>query len=334
MLFRRRRRLRAWIGWGLAVIVLGTILLRRGHTADPLPQPAVPGTFVLTTRAGGHDRTAHVKIPTGYRSDAMEKPPLILLLHGAGGSGPQMLEHYGWGTLADREKFIAVAPDGLPGTLRLPASFALNPRLWNSGQLKADSPRTKIDDTAYITQLLDELKIKIPYDERRVFVAGHSNGGGMTFRLAAELSERITAVATVAGQFAVEKPQPKRPVPMLYILGSVDPLMPLAGGESKLPWGKRTTPPVAEMLARWADATGRSKEPRTVSDKDGLRRLEYPSRTQGPPLDVLYVEGHGHHWPGAKPALPESMIGPITNKLDATAEIHKFFRACPPLPAK
>jgi polyhydroxybutyrate depolymerase len=156
----------------------------------------------------------------------------------------------------------------------------------------------------------------------------------MTFRLAAELSERFTAVGTVAGLMSLENPKPKKPLPTLYILGTKDPLMPLGGGEVKLPWGNRKNPPVAEPLAAWARALGCETEPRTISDKDGLKKVEYPSKGNGPTLTVLYIEGHGHHWPGAKPSLPENMIGPITGKLNATDTLWQFFQACAPGPDK
>ena len=203
-----------------------------------------------------------------------------------------------------------------------------------SGQLRAISPRAAIDDVAFIRQLLDELKTKVPYADSRVFCTGHSNGGGMTFRLATELSERFTAIGTVAGMMALENPKPKKPLPTLYILGTKDPLMPLNGGEVTLPWGSRKNPPVAEPLARWAEAIGCEKEPKTLSEKDGLKKVEYPSKAKGPALSAIYIEGHGHHWPGGQKTLPESMIGPITNKMNATDTLWEFFKTCSQVPTK
>jgi polyhydroxybutyrate depolymerase len=193
--------------------------------------------------------------------------------------------------------------------------------------LKPRSPRAAIDDVAYVDALLDELQKRVPYDDKRVFATGHSNGGGMTLRLGAELSERLVAIGTVAGLMAIEDPQPKKPLPTLYILGTKDPLMPIAGGEVKLPWGSRTNPPVAEPLAKWAEALGCEGGPQTISHEDGLKKVEYRSKTQGPTLTVLYLDGHGHHWPGSEGVLPEWLIGPITSKLDATDTIWEFFQS-------
>ena len=74
----------------------------------------------------------------------------------------------------------------------------------------------------------------------------------MTFRLGAELSDRFAALAPVASHCWITDPEAGRALPTLFIIGTEDQLVPLAGGESTLPWGRRTTPPVAETLSRWA----------------------------------------------------------------------------------
>jgi polyhydroxybutyrate depolymerase len=298
---------------------------RADQPTAALPSPLEPGRLTITIASGGFERVVHIQIPEGYKSDS--KSPLVLLLHGAGGNGLAMLDRDGWAAKADKEGFVAVAPDGIPIQPRSPASFRANPPLWNYGQLKDRTPRAAIDDVAFIRQLLDELKKKIPHDASRVFCSGHSNGGGMALRLAAELSQRFTAIGAVAGVLTLEVPKLKKPLPTLCILGTKDPLMPLAGGEIKMSWGSRQLPPVADSLALWAKALGCKTEPTIVSDQDGLKKVEYRSRSNGPTLSVIYIEGHGHHWPGGQRTLPESMVGPITKTLDATDTIWKFFQA-------
>jgi polyhydroxybutyrate depolymerase len=213
----------------------------------------------------------------------------------------------------------------------LEASPATNPRVWNSGQLNPRGPRAAIDDVAYTRQLLDELQQQVPYDPQRVFLAGHSNGSSMALKLAAELSERFVAVGSVAGLVAVENPQPKRPLPTLYILGTQDPLMPLEGGEVKLPWATRQNPPVRAGLEKWATSLGCETTPEVVSDKDEVKTVVYPNkRANGPTLTVLYLEGHGHQWPGAKIIRRNPGGGPVNTTLDATDTIWKFFQSQPP----
>jgi polyhydroxybutyrate depolymerase len=295
-------------------------------TTAALPSPASPGTHAFNVNSGGFRWTVQVHIPKGYNPES--KPALVLALHGAGGDGEIALKHDRWSEKADKAGFIVVAPTALPSRPRLSGNFLNNPQVWNSGQLSARSPRAAIDDVAFINQLLDELKEKVPYDENRIFAAGHSNGGGMTFRLAAEMSDRLTAVATVAGMMAVDNPKPKKPLPTLYILGTKDPLMPLEGGTVKLPWGNKENPPVADFLQKWASAIGCETEPKAISEIGGVKKVEYPSKSAGPTLTAIYLEGHGHHWPGAKALLPESRVGPMKSTLDATDVIWDFFEKC------
>ena len=290
-----------------------------------IPQPAIPGQYTLELESGGFLRSAEVRIPKGYSAD--NPPPLVLLFHGAGGDGQIALRKDGWAEKADAEGFVVVAPTGLPARPRLEANFATNPRVWNSGQLNPRGPRAAIDDVAYAKRLLDELQERAPYDRQRVFLAGHSNGGSMAMKLGAELSERFLAVGTVAGLIAVEAPQPKRPLPTLYILGTKDPLMPLEGGEVRLPWTTRQNPPVREGLEKWAASLGCKTSSETVSEKDGVRKVVYPSTSDGPTLTVLYLEGHGHQWPGAKVIRRSTAGGPVNTTLDATDTIWQFFKS-------
>ena len=120
-----------------------------------LPSPPQSGRFTLVIKSGAFDRVAHVHIPKGFKADS--KPPLVLVLHGAGGSGPYVLNKDGWAAKADQEGFVAVAPDGLPAFPRLPPASGTNPAIWNSGQLKPNSPRAAVDDVSYLKQLLDQL---------------------------------------------------------------------------------------------------------------------------------------------------------------------------------
>jgi polyhydroxybutyrate depolymerase len=199
--------------------------------------------------------------------------------------------------------------------------------MWHSGQLPDRSPRTKFDDVKFVTALLDDLVKRVPHDPKRVYLTGHSNGGGMCFRLAAEAPERFVALATVAGVMSQTAAKPKKKLPTLYIHGTKDPVLPADGGEVKLPWGTRQAPPIRTFLDDWATAIGCETELKLGDEKDGLRKGGYAKTAKDAAVyEVIFIVGHGHAYPGGKESgLPERVLGPNTKALDATPTIWKFF---------
>jgi polyhydroxybutyrate depolymerase len=223
------------------------------------------------------------------------------MLHGAGGSGEFAAEETGWSRLADREEFAVAYPEGLPVRSDKVPKFLTNPQEWTDG-----SRRGGADDVGFLSAVLDNVARRAVIDPRRIYLTGFSNGAGMAFRFAAERADRVAAVAPVAGHLWVD-PRPSRSVPTIYMVGDADPLVPLAGGTARTPWGKAANcPAVADTLERWGRAIG------------------------GPPgsarFRVRVIPGHGHHWPGGKALLGERLGGPASNAVDATAETWQFFR--------
>ena len=81
---------------------------------------------------------------------------------------------------AAKGKFIAVYPNSASN-------------LWDSG-----TGDTAVDLT-FISRLLDQLTSDFRIDQTRIFAAGLSSGAMMAYRLACQLSDRIVAIASVAG---------------------------------------------------------------------------------------------------------------------------------------
>src|SRR5262249_55073576 len=121
---------------------------------------------------------------------------------------------------ADKAGFIVVYPDGTG----VNKTFLF----WNAGGITAAAVKLP-NDVAFVDKLLDDLSKVVNVDTKRVYATGMSNGAMMAYRLAAELSERIAAVAPVAGTMAVPECKPKRPVPILHFHGTEDTLVPFKG---------------------------------------------------------------------------------------------------------
>ncbi|WP_169978023.1 alpha/beta hydrolase family esterase [Tautonia rosea] len=320
-----------WLG----VIVLAVLALAARRTESP--EAFANSTFprVDDAREGLHQGTIEVDghlwpfalhVPTDYEDDPQRQWPLVLALHGASGSGASFLDEAGWDELADREGVIIAAPSALPMRPNVSPGRAFNPRLWNTGQHPPDRPRSQIDDLAFFDALLVEVTRRWRIDPDRIYAAGHSNGGAMALRLAAERSEVFAAVASVAGLRYVEPPEDARGVSMLTIFGGADPILPTEGGLSILPWEVRRTPEILPELKRYAAQIGCPDVP-TVIEHDGpLHSFFYPPSPEGQTLGFIVLDRHGHAWPGGHAQLAEPLlIGPRNDLIDATAVIWKFF---------
>ena len=58
-------------------------------------------------------------------------------------------------------------------------------------------------------------------DPRRIYATGMSVGAMMCYRLAVDLSDRIAAIAPVAGTMPRDLPRPTRSVPVIDFHGNV-----------------------------------------------------------------------------------------------------------------
>lgn len=259
-------------------------------------------------------------VPAGY--EGAGPLPLVLALHGAGASARWMLAETGWAEKANTAGFFTAFPEATPTDPSRPGHFRTNPLFWNEGD-----GRPPVDDVAFIRALVEHLGSRYAVDRRRIYVTGFSNGATFTFRLANDLSTRLAAVAPVAGYCLVPDPQPERAVPTLYIVGTTDPLIPLAGGEVRTPWGETLRrPAVEDSLARWAKVLGCPPQPAGPPAEGGIQRIIYGPGRDGVELSAYLVEGLGHHWPGGAGRLAGPAWGPPSEKIRGTDTIWEFFQ--------
>jgi len=277
--------------------------------------------------AEGHTWTYHLHVPLQARSGGA---PLVVVFHGAGGNGKDYLTKNGWAALSEQKGFVVAAPDGLPALPRLPANFRINPRLWNSGQLNANSPRAKINDMVFVRALLDDVAQRTSVDKNRIYATGHSNGAGMTFKIGAGLSSLFAGIATVMGLNTSEGAHPTKALPTLMLIGTSDPLNPIEGGERQLPWGKSTVPRVSQGILAWSQSLNCTTPAVQELDDDQVTVERFIHCRDGATFTVWYLKGQGHAWPGGQASgLPESVMGPNVTHVNATALIWEFFSSLP-----
>ena len=300
-----------------------------------------PGDSEFQIQHSGRKRYYLVHVPPGGGSGS--QMPLVLAFHGGGGNPEEMRRHSGLDRVADREGFIAVFPAG---------SGRLSRKLltWNAGTCCGYARDQGIDDVGYVEVLLSDLARRTPIDRTRIYITGHSNGAMMAYRLAVEMSERIAAIAPVAGGMVVTSPNPRRPVPVLHIHSVDDPRALYEGGRGPpFPFTRARVfhPNIPETIHWWVQHNGCPPEPQVgeiLHGRPGTReashaaqRLVYGPCREGSEVLLLRLTGAGHGWPGGASFLPERLMGPGTFVIDASEEVWSFFRRfsrpdAPPLP--
>jgi polyhydroxybutyrate depolymerase len=288
-----------------------------------------PGDHLREVPSVGTRRDYLLHVPNSY--DAVTPFPVLVVLHGGGGSAAFASQVYGWPELSEREGCLAVFPEATPEDPTRPAAVRENPRIWNDGSTRSAVARRNVDDVGYLAAVLDDLQANFAIDAQRIFVTGFSNGASMTFRVGIELADRVAAIAPVSGHLCLQDPQPARPVSMLYIIGLADPLNPMNGGPVRSPWGAtRQKPPVMTSILTWVRLIGASERHEVLHQDNGVTRVRYGPGKSGCEVQLCTVAGQGHEWPGARRTLPRIISGPQTDKLNATQAVWDFFAGTSP----
>ncbi len=263
----------------------------------------------------GLTRTYTVHIPVMYDDPA----PLVIALHGGGGSAEKMVNLTDFNAVSDKKGFIVVYPNGVDNH-------------WNDGRdVDYRAHQEDVNDVKFISALIDHLSTELSIDETRIYVTGISNGAMMSCRLACELSEKIAAIAMVAGTMpeALVDCSPS-PVPVLIMNGTDDPLVRWEGGEIRV--GRQSLGVILsayDTVMYWVTVNGCSPSPEirwlpdSIEDGCFVRKEVY----KGEKGDVvLYaIEGGGHTWPGGPQYASKRLIGRTCYDINAADVIWQFF---------
>jgi polyhydroxybutyrate depolymerase len=309
--------------WAIVALVVGAADAR----ADALP------TVRVDSASGPRDALLFVPGP------ASSPRPLVVLLHGNGGSAAMLMGEGGerapfrqWLVLADRAKWLVAAPDGTV------SAGPTGTRGWNDCRGDTVTNPT-VDDVAFIEQLIATIDTQYAVDRSRVFIAGHSNGGNMALRMAIERPQLVRAVAAVAASMPAksECAAPRRFVPVLFINGTADSVMPYRGGA--VGFGLRKTRGTVlatpASVRTWVSLGGLRRMPNSsaMPDLDGddgstVTQMTYSDRKGNVGVKLYRVNGGNHGIPsrvprGERRALPG--MGTTNGDIESAAEIMAFF---------
>lgn len=225
--------------------------------------------------------------------------PLVILLHGGGGSGENMAEQSGFDAVAEREGVIAVYPYGTNSVF---SNILLT---WNAGHCCAYSIRENVDDVRFLSLLIDQLIATGRVDPARVYVTGLSNGGMMTHRIGIELADKVAAIAPVIASLYGDEPVREYAMPTLIINGADDQRVKADGGELQ-GFGLGNAPadlptlPISSQRDYWASINGCTAFTDTTTSEYDLR--SYSNCRAGGAVQSYVVKGNGHAWPGGTSA--------------------------------
>ena len=160
---------------------------------------------------GGQKRDYLINVPNSYSNNSAV--PLMIALHGRSWTAAGFRDLSQINLLSNANNFIVAYPDGLENS-------------WNAGNCCS---LIGADDVTLISGMIDSISSKYNIDKTRVWALGWSNGGMMAYRLACEISEKVTAIAIGGAVFAADSCKPAKPVSVFAIHGTDDQTLPIEG---------------------------------------------------------------------------------------------------------
>ncbi|MEP6924522.1 MAG: PHB depolymerase family esterase [Pyrinomonadaceae bacterium] len=293
-------------------------------------QASVHDGLTSQIQVGDLTRSYYLFVPSDLPKN--REVPLVFVFHGGGGNGKGTETLTNFSRLAEKENFIVAYPDAIA-------------KNWNDGRENeaSKSYKKKVDDVAFVKALIDSLEKDYRIDNKRIFATGISNGAIFSHYLAANMSEKIAAIAPVAGGIAEPFDQQfklKEPVSVFVIQGTSDPLVPYNGGEiaSKISFGKSRGKVIGtdETIRLWTEQDNTKRNPITGilpdSDKNDGCTVEtflWTNGKNGTEVKFFKQNGGGHTWAGGSQYLPRAIIGNVCRDFDASEVIWEFFKQHP-----
>lgn len=279
--------------------------------------PSLSWANELRLNVGGMERAALVV----NAPPAPERRPLVLVLHGGAGSAAMQRQRTGFDSVAQREGFMVVYPQG--------SEFRPGMHAWNTGYLMRGQVGA-VDDVAFLDALIDVLIDQHGADPERVYMTGGSNGGMMTLVYATRRAERLAGIAPVIAAMFSFDVRPSRPVPILLINGALDQEVPIGGGMSRNPLVRnaQTAPyqSLEDTVNFWLGVNRSHREPQVRVEGSVTTRTWGASPGGAVTVSIVDAEA-GHGWPGSSPTRRASASG---RAMSATELIWGFFRQHPP----
>ncbi|MCI0477861.1 MAG: hypothetical protein L0Y55_16590, partial [Anaerolineales bacterium] len=274
---------------GILVLLIASACGRATPTAT---RNLTSGNYEQSLAHAGRTRTYTVHLPRGIGDE--HAYPLVLVFHGGGGNDDNAARMTGFSARADKEEFIVVYPNG---------TGRLNDKIltWNTGNCCGYALDNNVDDVGFIRALIEKLQREYPINPKQIYATGISNGGMMSYRLACELSDKIAAIAPVAGAL-YGACKPTQPVAVIAFHGTADQHVLYDGGAPnvKADPHPREDQSVAFAIAFWVKQNqGNASAQKSERGKTVIET--YTSCRNNADVTLYTLKEFGHAWPqGAK----------------------------------
>ena len=276
----------------ISVVLGATAAQAQTVGADPPACNLPHGSGVSSQRlvSGQRARSYRLFVPPAY--DGRVRLPLVLDLHGSGGTSADQARNSGFETLGAGEGFLVATLDA-------------EDRRWN---VPVQSDRA--DDVAYVRDVIDHVTGRVCTDGLRVYATGFSGGGRMTSLLGCQLASRIAAIAPVSGLRSPGSCSGP-PIPVLTFHGLADPQNTYDGHASGR--GAEWLESVPEALAAWARHNSCKGEVVLDDPAGPLSTMRYGGCRAGTEVRMIRIDGLGHRW--------------TRKEVDTTGVMWEFFKA-------
>ena len=237
----------------------------------------------LQTKTLTHDnvnRNYLVYIPDSYDSEI--DYPLMFVFHGFGGIATQFINNADMRDLAESNNFIVVYPQGL--------DLGGTGSHWNCSNPSADN-KSDVDDIGFIENLIDQLIVDYPViDSKRIYAAGYSNGGFMSYYLACN-SKKFAAIGSVAGTMLDDSYQScnaQFPTAMINIHGTDDFDVPYDGNIYY--------PSIPDVVDWWKNFNNTPNEDLLTNQDGSIEQYIYYNDAGDRYVEHIKIIGGGHYW--------------------------------------
>ena len=269
-----------------AVQTITTTTTSTSTTSTTVPAPVISYTDVVDpndptlhtiTIEGMQPRTYYLNVPPKYSAET--STPLLLALHSRTSTAKTIFTDSQILSWAESMNFIVA---GLNGAVYEGVSS------WNAGICCENATTYQENDMQFVTTVIDHVSSQFSVDKSRIWAMGHSNGGMMAYRLACDLSEKITAIAVVTGALMDPTCSPTKPVSILHIHGNLDPTILFHGG------GKFENPSIFHSVQDMAYRNLCSGNPKESSNASEERYIWVC--TNGVETQLVNYQDQSHGW--------------------------------------